>query len=306
MTPLAAGFQFAPLQLFPALAVGIAYAVRASRLAHTPRAVPVWRQVCFHTGMAVIVVVLASPAGALADELFVVHMAEHLVIADVGALLIVLGLTGPLLAPVLRIRFFDALRPLTHPAIALPLWALDLFAWHVPVLHEAAVRHEAVHALQHLCFVGFGVNMWMPLFGPLPQPEWFGNWMRLGYVLAVRLLGSILANVFVFGGGAFYGVYAAGERAHGISPADDQVAAGTTMMVWESVLTICLLGWVFVQTARQAEERQQLLEFAQARGVELTEARAARAVRAGRGAELRDRIAAQAGVGHAPTPPPAM
>jgi cytochrome c oxidase assembly factor CtaG len=294
VTPTAAGFAFAPLQLLPAIAVGIAYAVRASRLSGTPRAVPVWRQVCFHAGLTIIVTVLASPAGTLADELFVVHMAEHLVIADVGALLLVLGPTGPVLAPVLRIRTLDRLRVLTHPAVALPLWAIDLLAWHIPVLHEAAVRHEAVHALQHLCFVTFGANMWMPLFGPLPQPEWFGNWMRLGYILAVRLLGSVLANVFVFGGGAFYDVYATGERAHGISPADDQVAAGTTMMVWESVLTICLLGWVFVQTARQAEERQQLLELAAAHGVELTEARAARAVRAGRGEDLRERIRAQA------------
>lgn len=295
MTPLAAGFSFAPLQVLPAIAVGIAYAVRASRLSRTPRAVPVWRQVCFHAGLAIIVTVLASPAGTLADELFVVHMAEHLVIADIGALLLVLGLTGPVLAPVLRIRALDALRVLTHPAVALPLWAVNLFLWHIPVLHEAAVRHDTVHAVQHLCFVGFGANMWMPLFGPLPQPEWFGNWWRMGYILAVRLLGSILANVFVFGGGAFYDVYATGERAHGISPADDQVAAGTTMMVWESVLTICLLGWVFVQTARQAEERQQLLELAAAHGVELTDARAARAVRAGRGAELRERILATAG-----------
>jgi len=290
VTQLAAGFSFAPLQLLPATAAGIAYAVRASRLAGTPRAVPVWRQWCFHSGLFVIVLVLASPAGELADELFVAHMAEHLVIADVGALLLVLGLTGPVLAPVLRIKVFDRLRVLTHPGVALPLWAIDLFAWHVPALHEAAVSHEVVHALQHLCFVTFGANMWMPLFGPLPQPPWFGNAARLGYVLAVRLLGSVLANIFVFGGGAFYDVYAAGEAHHGVSPADDQVAAGTVMMVWESLLTICLLGWVFMQTAKQGEERQALLDLAAARGVPLTEARAARAVRAGRSAELRARI----------------
>jgi putative membrane protein len=292
-TVLAAGYSFAPLQVIPATAVGIAYAVRASRLADTPRAVPVWRQCCFHGGLALIVAILASPAGSLAQELFVAHMAEHLLIADVGALLLVVGLTGPMLAPVLKVRVFDRLRVLTNPLIALPLWALDLFAWHIPVLHEAAVRHDAIHALQHLCFVSFGANMWMPLFGPLPQPEWFSNVLKLGYVLAVRLLGSILANIFVFGGGAFYGVYAAGEHAHGISPADDQVAAGTVMMIWESLLTICLLGWVFMQTARQGEERQELLEFAAAHGVPLTEARATRAVRAGRGAELRARIESQ-------------
>jgi len=290
---VAAGFSFAPLQVLPATVAGIAYAVRASRLAPTPRAVPIWRQCCFHGGLLLIVLTLASPAGELAEELFAVHMAEHLLLADVGALLLVLGLTGPLLAPILKVRAIDWLRVLSHPAVALPLWALNLLAWHIPVLHEAAVRHETIHALQHLCFVSFSANMWMPLFGPLPQPEWFGNAWKLGYVVAVRLLGAALANAFVFGGDPFYDVYAAGERAHDISGADDQVVAGTLMMVWESLLTIGVLCWLFLQTARQNEERQQLLELAAARGVALSEERATRAVRAGRGAELRARIEAR-------------
>ncbi len=282
---LAAGFSFAPLQVLPATVSGIAYAVRASRLRGTPRAVPAWRQWCFHLGLLTIVVALTSPLGQLAEEHFVAHMLEHLLIADAGALLLVLGLTGPVLAPVLKVRAFDALRVLAHPLVALPLWALSLLAWHIPALHEAAVEHAWVHAVQHLCFVTFGVNMWMPLFGPLPQPEWFGNAWKLGYVVAVRMIGAVLANTFVFGGDPFYDVY---------SGADDQVAAGTVMMVWESILTIVILGWLFVQTAGQNEERQQLLELAAKHGVALTSERATRAVRAGRGAELRARIEKEA------------
>ena len=62
------------------------------------------------------------------------------------------------------------------------------------------------------------------------------------------------------------------------------------MMVEGSILTLVLFGWLFARAAREGEERQELLELAAARGVELTEARAARAVAAGRGAELRRRI----------------
>src|SRR4051795_6481300 len=279
----------APLQLLPATIAGILYALRVHALRGTPRAVPAERQASFYAGLGVIVGALTL-GGRISDELFAAHMAEHLLVADLGTLLLVLGLTGPVLAPVLRIRFFDRLRVLAHPAIAFPLWAADLYLWHVPVFHEAAVRHDVVHALQHFSFVAFGFNMWMALLGPLPKPAWFGNLARLVYIIAVRLTGAILGNVFVFGGHVFFTVYAAGERAHGISPGADENAAGAIMMVEGSLLTIALFGWLFARAASEGEERQELLELAQARGVELTDARAARAVAAGRGAELRRRI----------------
>jgi cytochrome c oxidase assembly factor CtaG len=284
------GGALAPLQLLPATLSGVAYALRANTLAGTPRAVARWRQWCFYGGLVLIVVTLASPLGHVSEELFAAHMAEHLLIADLGALLLVLGLTGPLLAPILRRPAIDRLRVLAHPAVALPLWALDLYVWHVPALHEAAVNHEGVHALQHLGFVAFGANMWMPLFGPLPQPAWFGNAAKLGYILAVRLIGAVVANVFVFGGHVFYDVYAPGEAYWGVSAGADQNTAGAIMMVEESILTICLFAWLFLKAAREGEERQELLDLAAARGVELTDARAARAVAAGRGGELRARI----------------
>src|SRR3954452_23008033 len=279
----------APLQLLPATIAGVLYALRAHALHATPRAVPAARQASFYGGLVLIVATLTL-TGALSGELFAAHIAEHLLIADLGALLLVLGLTGPLLAPVLRIGLFDRLRVLAHPLVAFPLWALDLYLSQVPYLHVGAVHHPAVHPLQHFGFVAFGFNMWMALLGPLPKPAWFGNLARPGYIIAVRLTGAVLGNVFVFGGHVFFGVYAAGERAHGISPGADQNTAGAIMMVEGSILTLLLFGWLFARTAREGEERQELLELAAARGVELTEARAARAVAAGRGAELRRRI----------------
>jgi cytochrome c oxidase assembly factor CtaG len=278
-----------PLQIVPALVVAGLYARRCATLAGTPRAVPAARQAAFYGGTAVIIAVLVG-LGDLADQLFWAHMVEHLVIADLGALLVVLGLTGPVLAPVLRIGLFDRLRIVAHPLVALPLWAIDLYAWHVPLLHEAALRHDGIHALQHLCFLFFGANVWMCLFGPLPMPEWFGTGARAVYIILMRLTGAVLANVFLFGGGAFYDIYASGEAAHGLSGNADQVAAGAVMMVEESILTIILFGWLFLRAARESDERQELLDLAQLRGVELKPERAARAVRAGRGTELRARI----------------
>jgi cytochrome c oxidase assembly factor CtaG len=222
-------------------------------------------------------------------------MVEHLLMGDLAALLIVLGLTGPLLAPVLRIGFFDRLRVLAHPLVALPLWAINLYVWHLPVFYQAALRHPGVHALEHAMFIAFGVNMWMCLFGPLPMPRWFGNLAKLGYIVAVRLVGTVLGNLFLWSGTVFYPFYLHGDASHHISPLADQNVAGAIMMVEESILTLCLLCWLFLRAAREGEERQQLLDYARLHGVELSEARAARAVAAGRGAELRRRLEARTG-----------
>ena len=291
MTPtIAAALQLEPLQLAPALGFGVLYLVRARRLAREDRPVPTWRQACFCGGLGLVALTLVSPLGALSDELFAAHMAEHLLLADLGALALVLGLTGPLLAPLLRTKALGWLRGLAHPAPAFGLWAANLLFWHLVGPHEAAVRDGAVHALQHMLFVGAGINVWMALLGPLPKPVWFGNFAKLVYIVVVRLTSTALANVFVWSNDVFYDVYAPGERANGVAPHTDQVVAGSIMMIEGSILTLCLLCWLFLRSAREGEERQALLDLAAAGGVALDERRAARAVAAGRGAELRRRI----------------
>ncbi|HST54914.1 MAG TPA: cytochrome c oxidase assembly protein [Solirubrobacteraceae bacterium] len=279
----------AVIQLGPLLIIAVLYARRVGTLAATGHPVPGWRQACFYAGFVTIGGALTS-LGDDSQELLLAHMVEHLLLGDIAALLIVLGLTGPLLAPILRIRVFDRLRILTHPAVAFPLWTADLYIWHLPVFYQAALRHSGLHALEHAMFLGFGVGMWMCLFGPLPQPSWFGNLGKLFYIVAVRLAGTVLGNVFLWSGTAFYPFYTHGDAIWNISPLADQNVAGAIMMVEESFLTLGLFCWLFLRTAKQNEERQELLDFAQSRGVELTDARATRAVAAGRGEDLRKRL----------------
>jgi len=266
------------------------YHRRAGRLAREGHAVPGWRQACYAGGIVVLLIALSSPLGVLSEKLLVAHMVEHLLIGDIAALLIVLGLTGPMIAPLLRIGLFNRLRVLSHPLVALPVWAIDLYAWHIPVLYQAALRNEYVHALEHVCFLGAGIAMWMALLGPLPKPAWFGNLGRLGYIVAVRLIEGILGNVMLWSHTIFYPYYKVHEAHFGITPLGDQIDAGAVMMVEGSIITILLFGWLFARAAKQSEERQQLMDFARTHDLELDDARAARAVAAGRGDELRRRL----------------
>jgi putative membrane protein len=284
---------FEPLQVVPVLAIAAAYAVRARSLAARGRPVPPWRQLSFAAGILLVLVALVSPLAALDDELIWVHMAQHLVLGDLAALLIVLGLTGPLLQPLLATRALGWLRVLSQPLVALPLWLADLYLWHVPGLYQAALTSQPIHALEHACFAGFGIAMWMALVGPLPKPAWFGNGARLIYVVVVRFGGAVLANVLIWAGSPLYPDYAPGEAAHGISALADQGAAGVVMMIEQGLVTLGLFAWLFFRAARESDERQALLDLAADRGVPLDEARAARAVAAGQGERLRERIASE-------------
>jgi cytochrome c oxidase assembly factor CtaG len=253
--------------------------------------VPRWRQGFFLAGLVALAIAYVSPVDDLSDELLTWHMVQHLLIMDIAALCFVLGLTGPLLQPLLAIRGFRWLRHLANPVFALAAWAILLYAWHIPALYEAATFDSPlVHALQHLSFFFAGVAFWMSLLGPLPKPAWFTGAASAGFVFAVRLIGAVLANVLMWSSSVIYSRYAPGEAAHGVSGLSDQGTAGVVMMAESTVITIAILTWLILRWAKHDTERQELLDLAAARGVELDPARAQRAVDAGQGERLRERI----------------
>ena len=278
LSPLTS-WSFEPLQLVPLIVVAVLYTRRVRTLAGRGTDVPAWRIAAFAIGVALLVLALASPIATLGEErLFASHMLQHVLLGDLAPLALLLGLNGPILRPVLA--FAHRLRVLAHPLVALPLWALNLCLWHLPVLYEAALRHEVVHALEHACFFVGGTIMWLPVLETLPAPEWFGTGWKFGYIAAVRVVETILGNVFLWAGHPFYDVYADAPRQWGISPLHDQGLAGTVMMIEGSLVTIAALAWLFLRLAAEGELRQELLE----RGFDPRAVR--RAVRYGRGREL--------------------
>ena len=184
-----------PLQLAPTLVVGLLYYRRSRTLARRGTPVPGWRQFLFWLGIALVIVALNSPVDALGEQdFFFVHMGQHVILGDLAPLCFVAGLTGPILRPVLAIKTVDRLRFLTHPLVALPVWAVNLYIWHVPFMYQAALRHAPVHALEHFLFFTCGALMWSPVVETLPAPAWFGTGWKLGYIVAVRFIETILGE----------------------------------------------------------------------------------------------------------------
>lgn len=268
------------------------YFRRTRTLAGQGRPAIRWRTVSFVCGTLLMAIVQLPPFDSIADEVLIAHMVQHIIIGDIASLLIVFGLTGPVLQPLLHMRISRLTRTLVNPIVALVLWAVDLYAWHLPLFYQLAIEHDLVHALEHACLLWFGVLLWLALLGPLPKPRWFEGWGSLVYVMSVRFIGAILANALIWAQTVFYPVYKSTDVAHGLSAAADQNVAGAVMMIEQIIFTTVLLAWLFLRFASRDEQRQSLVDLAEDHGIALSDERAARAVAAGAGERLRDRLLA--------------
>src|SRR5215218_8210006 len=121
-------------------------------------AVPRRQVAAWHGAMALWIVGLLSPIDDLGDDGLAFHMAQHLLIADLAAPLMLIGIRNPLLAfflprdvlvPLARARRLrGGFRALRRPLAALPVYVLVLYGWHFGVFFEAARSEEHTSELQ--------------------------------------------------------------------------------------------------------------------------------------------------------------
>ena len=261
LASVATTWNLEPLQIVPTAIVGILYLRRTRTLARRGLPVPVWRQLLFWLGITLVVVALNSPLDEIGEkDFFFAHMSQHVIIGDLAPLCFVAGLTGPVLRPVLALKPVERLRFLTHPLVALPVWAVNLYVWHLPVLYQAALHHSAVHALEHFLFFTCGALMWSPVLETLPAPAWFGTAWKLGYIVAVRFIETVLANVFMWSSRPFYPWYLHPHPILGITAIHDQNLAGVVMMAEGGFVTLGALAWLFLRLAEEGELKQTLIE----------------------------------------------
>jgi len=240
-------WSFDPLVLVLA-AVSLAFFVSGWRRLRRrrPELAPWSRLALFVAGVAVVVVGLVSPLDAIAEEyLQSAHMLQHMLIADLGVVLALLAVRGPLsmfflprdlLVPLARARpLRRTLSFLLRPRVAVPLWLTVLILWHVPAMYDAALRHPAVHRAEHLSFVVVGALVWTLLIDPARHGRLTLN-ERLGLAIVLFWIGQVLAYPFVFGFEPYYDVYVdQPHRLFGLSPLADQKLAGLVMMVEQTL-----------------------------------------------------------------------
>jgi putative membrane protein len=210
--------------LVPLLAV--AYAIALS-LYPTAR----MRIAVFATGLALIVLAFVTPLQSLALRyLLTAHLLQNVVLAEWAPALCVLGLSPALTAALDRHRSF---RTATHPLVALPVWLATYFVWHVPWIYDQALEHpNTLLHLEHATYFAAGVLLWWPVLAGRLAPGAAAAYLFAAFVLASPL-GLLLALV----PDALYSFYEhAPKRVWGLSPLEDQQAAGITMVVEQALV----------------------------------------------------------------------
>lgn len=253
---LALGISIGPsaaFELLPVALVSLLYAVRALALDREARPVTAWRQGCFYLGLLLLgvsIVVLAGPT----RRLFAAHAVDDLLIGDLAPLLLVLGLTRAVLAPLRRVPGARWFGRLCTPIPALVLWTASLYVWHLSSLYEAALRHGTLHTLEYLTSLAAGIVMWMCLIGPVRRPQWFGLGAKLLYVVGVRVAGLVLGNLLLWSGTIAYPFYLNQDALRQVSPVADQNLGGALILLEQSLVLLALFAWLYMASKTTLRE----------------------------------------------------
>jgi cytochrome c oxidase assembly factor CtaG len=260
-------WTFDPLAILACAALGIAYSrrfahVRRSAGARARSDAPLWRLACFLGALLLALAALISPLDALADQLFCMHMAQHMLLLDVVPILAILGLTKVLLRPATRaVRELERRAGvLAHPAFAVLLYVLVIWCWHVPAAYDVALRHPAVHALEHASFLFAGSLYWWHLLGPIRSRLRLAGMGPVVYMASTKVAVGALGMGLAFAPSALYPYYVHHPRVWGLSALSDQSLAGIGMAVEQSIVMGIAIVVLFISALAQSEREQRRRE----------------------------------------------
>ena len=231
--------------LYVALAAGLYW--RGGRIMNRPR--EPWREAAFAGGLLTIVLALDSPIDGYADQLFWVHMSQHVLLLTVAPPLILLGRPWPRMwralsldfrtrtgRALVRSRWAAPVRQIAHPIPAWVLFNATLVAWHIPAAYQATLTNGFVHDLEHAMFFFTGLLFWAQVIDPGPLRHRLPGVARIGYVLGAMIVGWLLAIVLVLVPHPIYPFYTdLAHRPGGISALTDQQMAAGIMWVPGSI-----------------------------------------------------------------------
>jgi cytochrome c oxidase assembly factor CtaG len=208
-------------------------------------------------------VALVSPIDELGEErLFSIHMAQHLLLADIAPILLLLGLSRRILRPLVRrTRPIErSLGVLASPLTALILLVLVIWGWHLEAAYELALAHTWAHQLEHMSFFAVGIAFWWYVIEPAPARHRLTGMPVLAYLAAAKLLLGALGVGLAFSPNPIYDSYEQAPRTWGLTAVEDLNVGGLVMLLEQSIVLLIFFAIVFVRMLERSERDQRRRE----------------------------------------------
>lgn len=226
------------------------------------------RRLPFYLALTVMFFSLNGPLHDLSDSfLFTAHMFQHLMLAFVIAPLMIMGVSGDMLRPTLRVPWIRAAAEwLTTPTHAFAIFTVVVAVWHLPVMYNYALAHHDVHIVQHLMFLAAAVIMWWPVLSPLPELPRLSYPGQMLYLFLMSIPMAIVAVYICYADTLLYPMYASAPRVAGISPMDDQMFGGLLMWIPGGLYFYTVISVIFYRwQMRGAEDSRDAAQVGWAR-----------------------------------------
>jgi putative membrane protein len=245
---------------------------RLVRAEHGSRGAGRWRLASFVGGLLAVFAALISPIDSISDDLFFVHMIQHVLLLDVAPILLICGQTKLILRPATRrlVALEESVGWLGRPSFAVVFYVGVVWFWHVPALYDLALRHSLVHVLEHIFYALAGGLYWWHLLSPIRSRHRLGGMGPAVYMAATKLGVGVLGLVLVFAPHALYSFYAQKSGYWGLGAHTDQELAGGIMALEQSLVMGIALTVIFMRmlrdSEREARRAERLLDAQEAAG----------------------------------------
>ncbi len=216
------------------------------------------QRVSFVASLTLLFLTLNGPLHDLSDfYLFSAHMVQHLILTLIVPPLMIFGVPGWMLRPLLRRPVLFAVgRRITTVAACFVLFNVVLAFWHLPPMYNLALASHPIHILQHLMFLSASVLMWWPLMSPLPDLPRAPYPAQMLYCFLMVIPMSIISIYIAMADTLLYPAYATAPRLWGISPMYDQQYGGLIMWIPGGVFFYAVMTVVFFKWSNRGEDDQ--------------------------------------------------
>lgn len=253
-----AGFMelWRPEIMLLTILVGVFYLLAVGLLRHRfkeSKSVTKGQKTLFILGLFIYYFSLGSPLNYYGHYLFSAHMLQMALLYLVLPPIILLGIPGWLIRPILSDRLNKKIFLFfTQPLIAILLFNVLFSLYHLPLIFDTVMAYHSLHLIYH-SLLGLGAFlMWWPLVEVLPEYNRMSGLRKIGYIFANSVLLTPVCALIIFAPQPIFETYLYVPQLFSNLPTlDDQQLGGVLMKVIQELTYMTAITLIFFRWAKQ-------------------------------------------------------